>query len=62
MPNRKAILAAATFLSLFPIAPAVAAQNERTLTEAPAQTGPVVPIEKLEAIEPQTVYVLEMKP
>ncbi|MFS2174473.1 DUF4384 domain-containing protein [Rhizobium pisi] len=41
MPNRKAILAAATFLSLFPMAPAVEAQNERTLTEAPAQTGPV---------------------
>jgi len=41
MPNRKAILAAATFLSLFPMAPVVEAQNERTLTEAPAQTGPV---------------------
>ncbi|MHC2460832.1 outer membrane protein OmpA-like peptidoglycan-associated protein [Rhizobium leguminosarum] len=41
MPNRKAILAAATFLSLFSMVPAVEAQNERTLTEAPAQTGPV---------------------
>ncbi|MBB3914799.1 DUF4384 domain-containing protein [Rhizobium fabae] len=41
MPNRKAILAAATFLSLFPMAPVVEAQNERTLTEAPTQTGPV---------------------
>ncbi|RUM26960.1 DUF4384 domain-containing protein [Rhizobium vallis] len=41
MLNRKAILAAATFLSLFPMAPVVEAQNERTLTEAPAQTGPV---------------------
>ncbi|CAN7727609.1 DUF4384 domain-containing protein [Rhizobium leguminosarum] len=41
MPNRKAILAAATFLSFFSVVPAVEAQNERTLTEAPAQTGPV---------------------
>lgn len=41
MLNRKAILAAATFLSLFSVVPAVQAQNERTLTEAPAQTGPV---------------------
>ncbi|PDT04860.1 hypothetical protein CO666_09005 [Rhizobium chutanense] len=41
MPNRKAILAAATFLSFFAVVPAVEAQNERTLTEAPAQTGPV---------------------
>ncbi|PDS81336.1 DUF4384 domain-containing protein [Rhizobium sp. L43] len=41
MLNRKAILAAATFLSLFSMVPAVEAQNERTLTEAPAQTGPV---------------------
>ncbi|MBB4292029.1 outer membrane protein OmpA-like peptidoglycan-associated protein [Rhizobium leguminosarum] len=41
MLNRKAILAAATFLSLFSMVPAVGAQNERTLTEAPAQTGPV---------------------
>ncbi|MGR9356649.1 DUF4384 domain-containing protein [Rhizobium leguminosarum] len=41
MPNRKAILAAATFLSFFSVLPAVEAQNERTLTEAPAQTGPV---------------------
>ncbi|MBY5446117.1 DUF4384 domain-containing protein [Rhizobium leguminosarum] len=41
MPNRKAILAAATFLSFFSVVPAVEAQNERSLTEAPAQTGPV---------------------
>ncbi|MBY5367611.1 DUF4384 domain-containing protein [Rhizobium leguminosarum] len=41
MPNRKAILAAATFLSFLSVVPAVEAQNERTLTEAPAQTGPV---------------------
>ncbi|MBB6221406.1 DUF4384 domain-containing protein [Rhizobium leguminosarum] len=41
MPHRKAILAAATFLSFFAVVPAVLAQNERTLTEAPAQTGPV---------------------
>lgn len=41
MPTRKAILAAATFLSFFSVVPAVEAQNERTLTEAPAQTGPV---------------------
>ena len=41
MPHRKAILAAATFLSFFAVVPAVVAQNERTLTEAPAQTGPV---------------------
>ncbi|UWM79316.1 DUF4384 domain-containing protein (plasmid) [Rhizobium sp. WSM4643] len=41
MPNRKAILAAATFLSFFSVVPAVEAQNERTLTEAPAQSGPV---------------------
>ncbi|MBY5349173.1 DUF4384 domain-containing protein [Rhizobium leguminosarum] len=41
MPNRKAILAAATLLSFFSVVPAVEAQNERTLTEAPAQTGPV---------------------
>lgn len=41
MLNRKAILAAATFLSFFSVVPAVEAQNERTLTEAPAQTGPV---------------------
>ncbi|TCA84995.1 DUF4384 domain-containing protein [Rhizobium leguminosarum] len=41
MPNRKAILAAATFLSFFAVVPPVEAQNERTLTEAPAQTGPV---------------------
>ncbi|ARM91986.1 OmpA/MotB family outer membrane protein (plasmid) [Rhizobium sp. CIAT894] len=41
MPNRKAILAAATFLSFFAVVPVVEAQNERTLTEAPAQTGPV---------------------
>ncbi|MFF0923473.1 DUF4384 domain-containing protein [Rhizobium leguminosarum] len=41
MPNRKAILAAATFLSFFSVVSAVEAQNERTLTEAPAQTGPV---------------------
>ncbi|ACI59221.1 OmpA/MotB domain protein (plasmid) [Rhizobium leguminosarum bv. trifolii WSM2304] len=41
MLNRKAILATATFLSLFSVVPAVLAQNERTLTEAPAQTGPV---------------------
>ncbi|RFB84949.1 hypothetical protein B5K11_33015 [Rhizobium leguminosarum bv. trifolii] len=41
MSNRKAILAAATFLSFFAVVPAVEAQNERTLTEAPAQTGPV---------------------
>ncbi|TBD97235.1 DUF4384 domain-containing protein [Rhizobium ruizarguesonis] len=41
MPNRKAILAAATFLSFFSVVPAVEAQNERTLTEAPAQTGAV---------------------
>ncbi|WP_017968511.1 DUF4384 domain-containing protein [Rhizobium leguminosarum] len=41
MPNRKAILAAATFLSFFSVVPGVEAQNERTLTEAPAQTGPV---------------------
>ncbi len=34
MPNRKAILAAATFLSLFSMVPAVEAQNERTLSEA----------------------------
>ncbi|MGO6980730.1 DUF4384 domain-containing protein [Rhizobium leguminosarum] len=41
MPNRRAILAAATFLSFLSVVPAVEAQNERTLTEAPAQTGPV---------------------
>ncbi|MFS8145792.1 DUF4384 domain-containing protein [Rhizobium sp. BR 249] len=41
MLNRKAILAAATFLSFFSMVPAVEAQNERTLTEAPAQSGPV---------------------
>ncbi|MGR4841312.1 DUF4384 domain-containing protein [Rhizobium sp. LARHSG275] len=41
MPNSKAILAAATFLSFFSVVPAVEAQNERTLTEAPAQSGPV---------------------
>ncbi|MBB3644036.1 outer membrane protein OmpA-like peptidoglycan-associated protein/outer membrane biosynthesis protein TonB [Rhizobium sp. BK619] len=41
MPHRKAILAAATLLSFFAVVPAVLAQNERTLTEAPAQTGPV---------------------
>ncbi|TAX90092.1 DUF4384 domain-containing protein [Rhizobium leguminosarum] len=41
MPNRKAILAAATFLSFLSVVSAVEAQNERTLTEAPAQTGPV---------------------
>ncbi|UWU32029.1 DUF4384 domain-containing protein (plasmid) [Rhizobium sp. WSM1274] len=41
MPNRKAVLAAATFLSFFSVVPAIEAQNERTLTEAPAQTGPV---------------------
>ncbi|MBP2448329.1 DUF4384 domain-containing protein [Rhizobium leguminosarum] len=41
MSHRKAILAAATFLSFFAVVPAVVAQNERTLTEAPAQTGPV---------------------
>ncbi|MDF0660694.1 MULTISPECIES: DUF4384 domain-containing protein [Rhizobium] len=41
MSHRKAILAAATFLSFFAVVPAVEAQNERTLTEAPAQTGPV---------------------
>ncbi|ANM14339.1 DUF4384 domain-containing protein [Rhizobium sp. N324] len=41
MSNRKAILAAATFLSFFAVVPAVEAQNERTLTEAPVQTGPV---------------------
>ncbi|TAX67959.1 DUF4384 domain-containing protein (plasmid) [Rhizobium leguminosarum] len=41
MPNRKVILAAATFLSFLSVVPAVEAQNERTLTEAPAQTGPV---------------------
>ncbi|MBB4192156.1 outer membrane protein OmpA-like peptidoglycan-associated protein [Rhizobium aethiopicum] len=41
MLSRKAILAAATCLSLFSPIPEVGAQNERTLTEAPAQTGPV---------------------
>ncbi|HVK91237.1 MAG TPA: DUF4384 domain-containing protein, partial [Mycoplana sp.] len=42
MPSRKAILAAATLLSVFPLGPVAAfAQTERTLTEAPAQTGPV---------------------
>ncbi|MDK4735908.1 DUF4384 domain-containing protein [Rhizobium sp. CNPSo 3490] len=41
MLSRKAILAAATCLSLFSPIPEVGAQNERTLTEAPAQSGPV---------------------
>ncbi|WP_434730282.1 DUF4384 domain-containing protein [Rhizobium binae] len=41
MLSRKAILAAATCLSLFSLIPEVGAQNERTLTEAPAQSGPV---------------------
>ncbi|MBB6487061.1 DUF4384 domain-containing protein [Rhizobium lusitanum] len=42
MPHRKAILTTVTFLSIFPIAPiSVFAQTDRTLTEAPAQTGPI---------------------
>ncbi|MBX4900942.1 DUF4384 domain-containing protein [Rhizobium bangladeshense] len=41
MLSRKAILAAATCLSLFSPILEVGAQNERTLTEAPAQSGPV---------------------
>ncbi|WP_434734501.1 DUF4384 domain-containing protein (plasmid) [Rhizobium sp. YTUHZ044] len=41
MLSRKAILAAATCLSLLSPIPEVGAQNERTLTEAPAQSGPV---------------------
>ncbi|PDT18703.1 hypothetical protein CO670_01005 [Rhizobium sp. J15] len=41
MLSRKAILAAATCLSLFSMVPTVEAQNERTLSEAPAQSGPV---------------------
>ncbi|ARO33232.1 OmpA/MotB family outer membrane protein (plasmid) [Rhizobium sp. NXC14] len=41
MLSRKAILAAATCLSLFSPIPEVGAQDERTLTEAPAQSGPV---------------------
>ncbi|WP_064712375.1 DUF4384 domain-containing protein [Rhizobium bangladeshense] len=41
MLSRKAILAAATCLSLFSPILEVGAQNERTLAEAPAQSGPV---------------------